>query len=217
MIRSLSIVCVALMAAACGGISDHPGDDAGGGDSAKTDAGPGPGPDCPTTAPDINSTCTKNGIQCEYGNDPRWICNNVAVCSGGHWDYADTGDQNCPTPTPSTNSAACPATFGQGQTSCTATGTVCNYSTSSATQFCVCDYLGGPIQEDGGMTAYWYCGSGEATGCPASRPHIGAACSQPHLDCNYDVCGSPMGLSFQCSSQTGTWVEGIGDVCAGAN
>ncbi len=96
-------------------------------------------------------------------------------------------------------------------------GAQCNYSTSSATRFCMCTYMGGPPMMDGGMNPTWQCTYPAQMGCPAARPRIGAPCSQPSLDCTYDVCGAPMGLTFQCSAQTGTWIGGFMDACGGAN
>ncbi len=202
---------------ACGGIADL-GDGGSTPDSGNPDGGPGPGPspDCPTSPPTQSSSCSKNGIQCEYGNDVRFTCNQIVACTNGSWDYAFNGDPSCPTPQ---NPSACPATFEQVQqgASCTPMGTSCNYSNSTATRFCECNFMGGPIQIDGGPGATWECGFGTATGCPSVRPRIGTKCSQTDLNCSYDVCGAPSGLSFQCSSQTMTWVQGFGDVCAGAN
>jgi len=55
------------------------------------------------------------------------------------------------------------------------------------------------------------------TDCPAVRPRIGTTCSHPDLQCDYGVCGDPMGLSIRCEGSTGTWVTGWGVDCAYAN
>lgn len=200
---------------ACGGKTNEQ-TDGGGDDGGQTDGGPQPGPDCPSAVPSEGASCKIDTLQCEYGSDPRSICNTIAVCNNGSWTYFKGGDA-CPTP--ATNPPECPATFEQVQvgTQCSLMGDSCNYSTSSATRFCTCSYMGGPVDMDGGFAGTWQCGSPFETGCPTARPHIGAACSQPDQTCNYDVCGAPSGLAFQCNGQTGTWIQGFGDMCAGAN
>jgi hypothetical protein len=197
---------------ACGGKTSDITDGGGG-----NDGGPQPGPDCPTSVPAEGASCKIDALQCEYGGDPRSVCNTIAVCNKGSWTYFKGGDPSCPTP--ATNPPDCPATLAQVQVGakCPSMGEACNYSTSSATQFCTCSYMGGPVDLDGGFSGTWQCGAPFETGCPTARPRIGAACSQPDLNCSYDSCGAPSGLSFQCSGQTGTWIQGFGDVCAGAN
>jgi hypothetical protein len=209
--NSRGLLVLSILLAACGGKSldnDDGGNSDGGnnGDSA-------PGPNCPTSLPSQASSCSIEGLECEYGNDPRSTCNTVVTCTNGGWTIPKPNAQGCPT---GPNSSSCPASESAATGTCTDMGLACNYSTSSETRFCTCNYMGGPPMLDGGFTASWQCSFGTATGCPAERPKIGTTCSQPDLDCNYDVCGAPQGLSFQCSSKTGTWVEGFGDVCAGA-
>lgn len=211
--RSLSLLFV-LLAAACGGKADVL-PDGGGSDSGGSDGGP-PGPDCPATAPNLGDACSKNGMQCEYGSDIRSTCNTIATCIGGKFDYSFPADPQCPTPP--VNPSECPATYADALSAgaCSTYGTSCDYSTGSATRFCSCISFGGPILEDGGSQGTWSC-SYPTQGCPADRPRIGATCSQPQLDCNYDSCGLPDGLTFECSASTGTWIVGPSEVCASAN
>ncbi len=204
---------VAAATVACGGKTDDVIVDGGGDGPINGDSGPGPGPSCPASAPNPSSACSIDGIQCEYGTDPRWTCNTVAMCMGGTWLFGDFGGQGCPT----VSGSDCPAAFSdihQGD-SCTETNAPCNYSSSSATEFCICGSLGGPVQLDGGHDQ-WQC-SAPQEGCPAAKPHLGATCAQANLQCDYSVCGEPNGLSVQCDPSTSTWVEGPTAVCAMAN
>ena len=70
---------------------------------------------------------------------------------------------------------------------------------------------------DGGFDPSWQCSFGVGDGLPGGAPEDRRDVHSADLDCSYDMCGAPMGLSFQCSAKTGTWIEGFGDVCAGAN
>ncbi len=67
----------------------------------------------------------------------------------------------------------------------------------------------------GGPIYVWQCSYGTSQGCPGLRPRLGQSCSQPNLECSYDVCGTPLGLSVQCDATTGTWQPGFASLCAG--
>jgi hypothetical protein len=208
---------LASLAVACGGKTDVFTDGGGGGDGGGTDGGGtdgGPGPDCPASPPQLGAACGHQGVQCEYGGDPRWTCNEVASCASGKWDYMMSENPWCPT---GDNSPDCPATYAEAQAggACSVTGTSCNYSEPGATRFCSCVEFG-PILLDGGPPGNWMC-SAVQPGCPPERPRLGQACSQPSLSCSYDSCGVPDGLSVECSAQTGTWVIGPSAICASAN
>jgi len=210
-----SLLLVSFLVVGCGGIADTLPDGGSGNDGGGTPDSAPPGPDCPVSAPAESAACSKEGIECEYGDDIRSSCNQIVTCDHGKWAYSFGGDPTCPT---GPNASACPQTFEQAQSagSCNALGTSCNYSTSSATRFCSCINFGGPILEDGGGQGSWGC-SVLTQSCPAARPRIGQTCSQLGTDCSYDSCGVPGGLSFECSADTGTWVVGPGELCAGAN
>jgi hypothetical protein len=216
MLSRVSLVLFAALLFACGGqTADDDLGDGGPGNEGGPDGSPAPSPDCPTSPPAQGASCSKDTIECEYGSDPRSTCNQVATCSSGAWEYSPN-DPTCPTP--AQNPAACPATFDQVSqgNSCNVEGTVCNYTNASATHFCTCSSGGGPIMIDGGNYATWECGFGPAQGCPDARPRIGSACTQADVQCTYDVCGEPSGLTFQCNAQTSTWVIGMMDACFGA-
>ncbi len=164
----------------------------------KTDQGT-LSPHCPTALPAPGSSCTVEGLQCEYGDDVESTCNTVATCTKGAWSFAPT-DATCPTPPQSENLSSCPPTAPSG--ACSADGNLCNYSTASDTRFCFCIDNSPP---DGG-TWTWQCSS-PASGCPGARPLIGSSCTQPNLTCEYDACMDvPSGLAVRCDATTSTWI-----------
>jgi hypothetical protein len=207
-----ALLVLSILIVGCGGKSLDNGDGGNDGDGGNG-SDSGPGPNCPTSLPQQGADCAIEGLQCEYGSDVRSTCNTVVTCASGGWTMPQPNDPSCPTVA---NAPQCPQSAAAATGSCSNMGLACNYSTSSQTQFCTCEFMGGPPIEDGGTTPSWECSFGTSTGCPAVRPKIGSSCSLPDVNCSYDVCGAPQGLSFQCSSKTGTWIEGMGDVCAGA-
>jgi hypothetical protein len=216
--RAMTFLMLSGALVACGGIAaddivtTDSGSDAGI-DGHPPDAKP-LSPFCPATIPPQGSACAlKNStIMCEYGDDPRWTCNTMAYCNNGTWLYSQTDSAWCPTP--ATNPAACPATFAAAQQGgvCTATAP-CHY----AEGWCACMNLGGPpIPDAGPPSSSWVCSFALAPGCPAVRPHLGATCTQPNLECDYSACDDPDGLSVQCDPTTMVWMHGFGAPCAGA-
>jgi hypothetical protein len=211
-----AVLLMMLSAVACGGKVDDVIPDAGSDGEVAPDATPPPplDPGCPAAQPTDGTACAKEGLECEYGPDPRWTCNWVASCYQGRWSVTTTNDAWCPTP--SENPAACPGSFTEASQAgvCDAPGTPCQY----AEGWCSCMFFGGPPLPDGGGQDYsWQCGFGLATGCPASRPRLGTSCTAPDLDCEYSACDQPSGLSVRCDVSTHTWAEGFGSVCAGAS
>ena len=202
-----------LALAACGGKTDDvvPTD---AGHDEGVDAKPLPNPVCPSAVPQDGSSCSHEGVKCEYGSDPRWTCNTIAYCSSGRWSVGTTNDAWCPTPDP--NPPSCPASFSTAQqgAACSDPGTPCQYSQG----WCTCMWLGGPPIMDGGPEYTWECSYGTtSTGCPSARPRLGTPCNMPGTSCDYGVCDQPSGLSVQCDETTHTWTDGFGAPCAGAN
>ena len=180
----------------CGGIALTNND---GGHDAPSPSG------CPSSESGSGSACSTEGLQCEYGTGDRWTCNDIVKCSSGSWSITSSTSE-C-----SANSSGCPPTMTDATGSCSDRGLACDYSTAAVTKFCTCGISGGPIQPDGGV--YWACVPTQSGGCPAARPRIGETCSQAGLQCSYDICGVPSGLSFECSATTSTWVEGPAEFC----
>jgi hypothetical protein len=144
---------------------------------------------CPGAIPDPNSACTREGLVCEYGTNPR--CLSFAECQGGHWMVAMP---KCMPPDPS-----CPATreaaAGQG---CATTNAYCIYS-GLACDCTNCTLY--PVQSCSGPLT-WHCEAPSAdASCPAARPNRGTACSVEGKLCEY---GCEQDASRKCVG--GAWV-----------
>ena len=185
---------VALLGA-CGGATLEPIDD--GGHDKDSSPGNDAGTYCPSTVPANNSACSKNGLWCEWGNDPNMSCNTTAQCANGSWIVMEGAD--CLTPP---NPSSCPATFASvpaGELCGNLVGTTCQYEKG----MCGCAVpSGGPYPEDAAAVARWYCDS-PAAGCPMPRPKLGTSCNSEGLQCDYSPCTLPTGASLVC--QGGAW------------
>jgi hypothetical protein len=192
-----------------------PGDDAGplpdGGsaDSSPADASPPWSPSCPASTPALGSSCSVEGVACEYG-DAWWnvACDPVVQCQGGVWTTYELFSFAAPcSPEPGPNPSSCPATEGdvsQGSV-CSDTSLSCVY----AQGVCSCQVsLGGPILIDGGQHAYWGCLP--ESGCPWPRPRLGTACvSSEAMTCTYEACAYGQGCD------NGLW-QPLEEGCAAA-
>jgi hypothetical protein len=209
-----SVLCVA-SAAACGGsvgslaTGDAGRSDSGGGSDGgnEIDSSPPLTAGCPTSLPADGSSCTSEGLQCEYG-DSWWSvsCDSVVQCAGGQWSKFMPTFGPC-TPQPGPNAASCPADYAavpQGS-ACSANGLSCIYGQGE----CSCQVpLGGPIFVDGG-SGYWGCVPEQ--GCPFPRPPLGSACTSGpsgNSDCTYEAC------AYAQTCQNGAWTA-IEEACAG--
>jgi hypothetical protein len=209
-----SVLCLA-GATACGGdvgslaTADAGGSDSGGGSDGGggTDSSPPLSAGCPTAVPSTGSSCTNEGLQCEYG-DSWWSvsCDPVVQCNGGQWSTYKPSFEPC-SPQPGPNAASCPSDYAsvpQGS-ACTTTGLSCVYAQGE----CSCQVpLEGPVLIDGG-SGYWGCVPEQ--GCPFPRPPLGSACTNPsgtESDCTYEAC------AYAQTCQNGAWVA-LEEACAG--
>jgi hypothetical protein len=177
-------------------LADAPGVqvDAKGSDAKGVDAKPaGDGPiasgSCPTTLPDANTVCTKEGLACEYGDNPR--CLSMALCQSGKWLVAVI---KCLPPDPS-----CPATreAAAGQ-SCSPKDAYCNYSGLT----CDCtNCIKYPVQSCSGPLK-WSCEAPNTDkSCPVARPNLGTVCTVEGKLCEY---GCEPDVSRKCEG--GIWI-----------
>jgi len=161
-----------LLATACGGVVS-------GGADASTWS-----PVCPEAEPSQGTSCSIEGVDCQYG------CDDVLVCSDGTWAGAVCAGQDI-TCDAGPNPSACPSSLSSIPSggACTG-GATCIYPDG----LCECTSPGDPTP-DGGSS--WFCGP--EPGCPMPRPRIGTACSSPSQTCDYAACGD----SVTCTS--GVW------------
>lgn len=150
---------------------------------------------CPEQAPAAASSCSPNGLKCEYGDDVRGeACRTSAVCTASTWQVVAPNPSGCPAlqnvgacPTPATD--AC-----EQDTSCAKPdGTVCR-CTNCPPSAPLC-----------GVTAAWYCPTpNPSAGCPSTPPNLGTACDMDGVECGYlQECDQPTKV---CSG--GVWSAG---------
>ncbi len=172
-----SVVLVAL--AGCGGQTE-PSTGSGGATASGSGSGSSSGgasAACPTNAPTRGAACTTAGLQCEYGSSPRPSCDIVARCTSGVWAIAQpTGDGGS-----ACVAGPCPATSPSPASACAPQGLSCFYSP----YWCNCAVRPSPTGNS--SVVDWSC-TPLGPGCPASRPRLGTACTQPELTCDYGVC-----------------------------
>jgi hypothetical protein len=183
--RKLASACGALVLAvlACGGQTTSGNDGGGGGDGGPT------GGACPAQSPTDGSACAKEGMSCDYGDNPRCLGN--ATCTGGKWLVAQV---KC-APTDPTCPATREAAAGQ---MCATKNAYCNYAgltcdCTNCTKYPIVQCMG-PLT--------WVCDAPNTTpGCPPARPNVGQACTKDGLFCDY---GCERNVSRQCTG--GSWV-----------
>lgn len=144
---------------------------------------------CPASSPTDGAACPKEGMQCDYGDNPR--CLGHASCTNGKWSVAQV---KCAPPDPS-----CPATreMAAGQ-ACSTKDAYCNYAGLTCTCTNCTKY---PVVQCMGPLL-WQCDAPNTTpNCPAARPNIGQGCSNDGLFCDY---GCEPNTSRKCSG--GAWV-----------
>lgn len=211
----------ALLALACGGSTSSvsngntdagpaPGTDGGGSDGGGGGTTVGPrAPGCPPSAPTLGTSCSKDGLYCEYGDDFNPECNTVVICTG-NWgspiSYGGGPEKpkcGAPPPKPGPNPSACPASADSAGQTCGAGGTVCNYPGKQCTCQIDCpQYPVGHECPDAGTT--WVC-LNRVDSCSTPRPSVGSPCTaqQEGQTCGLadpTECGQE-----QLSCEKGTW------------
>ncbi len=152
-----------------------------------TDASLPPPSKCPADPP--LGACSEPGLECTYGDDPRFWCRELATCTNGAWSVlmpkcVGTGP-NCPA-----DSHAPPPNLCQGS------GTVyCVYELGVA-----CDCELGDLQPDGGPEYQWTCMQPPGEDCPDLAPNAGQGCTlAAGKQCSY---GFPcMAVIMECAEQ----------------
>lgn len=155
---------------------------------------------CPASPPG-STTCSRPGLVCQYGDDPRGDeCRLRFECAGGTWNALPTG---CP-PIPAAQ--MCPATRDAAEgTPCNPDGAFCKYGDLQ----CHCTACPPSRPVCGPSTQpMWTCTAPQTTpGCPNAEPNLGTACTTEGVTCNY-----------QCNHQTrvcqgGIWIGKQGFGC----
>ncbi len=171
------------------GVGEAGASSGGGRDGGAGDGGIPVGP-CPAAAPAVSSTCSHDGLTCEWGSKNVPDCDVVATCTAGLWVLQKIG-LDC------TSGANCPTAKPTELATCTAAMT--------------CDYTGNRCECSAGSppsnVLHWYC-QAPGTGCPLPRPRLGATCAPaPGLSCDYGSCVIPGGNTEDCTD-AGIWASG---------
>ncbi|MGZ3420482.1 MAG: hypothetical protein ACXVEE_21580 [Polyangiales bacterium] len=187
------LLAVVLSLVACGGSVTTDQSDSGtdSGTDSGSDSGPSGG--CPATPPSAAAACTRAGLQCEYGDDPRVECRTIATCTDAKWEITSPKCIGLPPET-------CPATReAAAGMDCTTKGAFCSYDGLA----CECtNCIKYPVERCDGPLK-WACDAPnpDAT-CPAARPRLGTVCSSEGQQCNY---GCENGVSRKCVG--GVWTS----------
>ncbi|HET6281503.1 MAG TPA: hypothetical protein VFH73_11060 [Polyangia bacterium] len=172
-----------------GGGAGGPGGDgggSGGGMGGGVGSGGSGGSDnmlpCPQRTPTSGTACLRDGLMCQYGDDPRGDhCTTLATCSGNRWMVTNPNPMSCP---PLTDGGMCmPGDSGQ---TCKPSDAACKMPDG---RWCHCtncvDY---PVHRCLGEDT-WHCQTASTVaGCPAAPPKIGGACLRESATCEYG-CG----------------------------
>jgi hypothetical protein len=167
---------------------------------------------CPATAPPPNAPCTRGLLACEYGSSPVSACDTIATCipssatsvmpnttGESTWNvFVPDGSPPCAT----APADRCPAPGQpiQGM-ACNSPSLDCDYADKR------CECASGPTPQS---ASTWRCTDPllAGPGC-GPRPHLGTACPQEGLVCNYGACEVARGGDEVCQ---GVWV-GVGWPC----
>lgn len=155
---------------------------------------------CPGAIPDADTACDREGLQCEYGDDPRAQCRNIATCDDDLWRI----DERFCDPLPDT---MCPMTRDDASgMDCDAMEAYCAYGDLVCR--CTNCTVGGPVEMCGGDPT-WKCDVPNTdSDCPAGKPRLGTGCDADGKLCEYE-CGS--GGARVCRS--GVWNNAEGGPC----
>jgi hypothetical protein len=191
-----------------GGSSGSGSSSSGGGSSSGSGSGSsgssggidgGDEPPCPAHVPTAKTSCSPQGLVCEYGVNPVEGCDPLSTCQGT-WQTTAPTDSMCS----ATLGAGCPLTFEavpQGAT-CSDDGLVCNYPRGRCA--CVVSSFGPPVKlQDASVAGQWACQDPGTADCPVPRAPLGSACTKEGLECDYGVCSVPGGTAQECEG--GIW------------
>ena len=157
--------------AAAGGTSGEggPGGTSATGGNKGGGAGSTSGP-CPGQVPVSMGSCTKEGLNCEYGDDPDPWCHTYAFCQQGKW-LVNPVSLDCP----STFATVCPTSQDAARdVACSQKNSWCSWGPGIE---CQCtDCRPGPIQPYCTGNPTWHCPQ-NSTDCPIAIPRAGSPCS----------------------------------------
>jgi len=160
----------------------------------------------PAPAPIAGSSCTRAGLECEYGLSTVLGCDTLATCTGGAWSITPASAPDSGLGCDHVNGATCPPTLiaaaAPDAGTCSVAGTLCDYLTGR----CECTQGSGGvvILVDAGY--HWTCVDPGPDCPPLPRPKLGASCAEPPTNtCEYGSCAIIGGTSQSCDD--GVWQQ----------
>jgi len=177
------VIAVALLGCDSGratGGKDASGDQRAGDSTAGKDSQP-PASVCPAKLPAPSAACSREGLVCQFGKDPRRSCRPSASCTGGKWQVSAPKCAPLPKDT-------CPATRAAAAgKQCKVKDAYCSYPGDLVCQCTNC--IAYPVAHCSGPLK-WKCDVPSADAqCPAGKPNLGAPCSVEGKKCTYH-CGT---------------------------
>jgi hypothetical protein len=135
---------------------------------------------CPQALPGPGDSCTRDGLICQYGNDPRRECRPTARCDNKIWQVTDPGCKQPPKET-------CPPTREDAASkNCSIRDAYCTYPGDLVCRCTNC--IAYPVPRCQGPLT-WHCDvPNQDKKCPPGKPNLGAACSREGQRCEYH-CG----------------------------
>jgi hypothetical protein len=133
---------------------------------------------CPDRTPNDGGLCAREGLHCEYGDDPRGdACRTHATCTSSRWQVTEPDSNSCP----SIDHATCNKPAGSA---CSTPGSYCVQPEGGDCQCTTCPPTA-PVCTVG-ITPTLYCNTNTTPGCPAGEPNLGTACTAPEgQECAY--------------------------------
>jgi hypothetical protein len=185
----IAFALVLALTAACGG-RELGGGDAGVEGGPRAD-GPLPTP-CPAALPVAGGACSREGLVCAYGDDPRPECRTTASCRSAAWQLAASGCAPLP---PATCPPSRAAADGQP---CAVQDAWCGYDGLGCHCTNCTEY---PVVTCGGQ-ATWKCAAPNADPvCPPAIPNLGGGCAPEGKVCTY---GCEPNMARRCVG--GVWM-----------
>jgi hypothetical protein len=126
-------------------------------------------PACPGNVPNDQGPCLRDGLQCEYGDDPRGdLCRIHAICSSLHWKVTKPDANSCPAISYGRCSQPAGGTCSPDGSYCVQPDGVDCQCTSCPPSAPVCTV---------GVAPHLYCVTNGSPGCPPAEPNVGTACN----------------------------------------
>jgi hypothetical protein len=151
--------------------------------------------------------CTQTHLECEYGTNDATYCDAILWCDGNQWIYRASQSNAVCTWEQQPPDEACPSEYASVAVDSTcagpgSTGYFCHYPEGNCACTDATRIYPPPAGDRSRMR--WICPV-PGSGCPATRPRLGATCASEGLACDYGACVIPGTGAVYCSG--GHWID----------